>query len=286
MIKRSIALLCILVLLTIPIDTHAAVPVYQGSATVTLNDGMPVFAAEDYTGEAYIHYEPLDKWQRAVKVTACLGPETLAQAGRTAMQSIEPSGWQKDAYDFIPGFNLYQRCHLVGDQLGGAEIEENLVTGTQYLNIVGMLPTETLVADYIHRTGNHVLYRVWPYFKTGNLVCEGLQIEAMSVEDEEIRINIYCFNVQPGVSIDYRTGVSALARTAAELAYTEKTEADLAVTVRSDQLTYVLNTNTHKFHYPDCSSVKDIKPKNYQETTLSRDELISQGYKPCKRCNP
>lgn len=284
-IRKSIALLCVLILLMIP-TAYATVPVYKGSATVTLNDGMPEFSAEEITGTAFIDYAPLDKWQRAVKVTACLGPETLAQAGRDAMQSLEPSGWQRDTYDFIPGFNLYQRCHLIGDQLGGAERIENLVTGTQYLNIVGMLPTETRIAEYITRTGNHVMYRVWPYYETGNLVCSGVQIEALSVEDDEIRINIYCFNVQPGVSIDYRTGVSALARTAAELAYTEKTDADLAVTVMSNERTYVLNTNTHKFHYPDCPSVKDIKPKNYQETTLSRDELIDQGYKPCGRCNP
>ena len=286
MFKKTVAFLLAILFLLTPFSTFASVPVYNGAANCEINNGVPVFAVEDFTGEAYIHYEPLDKWQRAVKVTACLGPETLAQAGRTSMQSIEPSGWQKDTYDFIPGFNLYQRCHLVGDQLGGAEIEENLVTGTQYLNIVGMLPTETLVAEYIQRTGNHVLYRVWPYYKTGNLVCEGLQIEAMSVEDEEIRINIYCFNVQPGVSIDYRTGVSALARTSADLAYTEKTDADLAGTVMSDQLTYVLNTNTKRFHIPTCSSVKDIKPKNYQESTLTREELIDLGYKPCGRCNP
>ena len=285
MIKKLFSALCVLILLMPPVAFSGA-PVYNGTATYILNGGIPNFSEDEITDIAFIEYTPLDKWQRAVKATACLGPETLALAGRTAMQSLEPSGWQTDFYDFVPGFNLYQRCHLIGDQLGGDELIENLVTGTQYLNIVGMLPIEAKVAEYISRTGHHVMYRAWPYYKTGDLVCEGVQLEALSVEDEEIRINAYCFNVQPGVSIDYRTGVSALARTSVNLAYTEKSEEDLKVTVRNDQLTYVLNTNTKRFHKPECSSVKDIKPKNYQETTLSREQLIDLGYKPCGRCNP
>ena len=279
-------LFVVLILTTIPLISYAAPPVYKGSATCTINDGKPEFSAEEITTTAYIQYEPLDKWQRTVKAAACLGPETLAKAGRTSMQSIEPSGWQRDTYDFIPGFNLYQKCHLIGDQFGGEERIENLITGTQYLNIVGMLPIETRVAEYISRTDHHVMYRVWPYYKTGNLICEGVQIEAMSVEDEEIRINVYCFNVQPGVSIDYRTGVNSLARTAVELEYTEKTDSDLVRTVMSSELTYVLNTKTKRFHYSDCPSCTEMKPKNKQETTLSREELIELGYKPCGRCNP
>lgn len=275
-----------IVIFAIPFFTHADAPIYQGSATCIINNGQPGFSESELTTMVFIDYGPLDKWQRASKVTACLGPETVAQAGRANMQSFEPSGWQKDSYDFIPGFNLYQRCHLVGDQLGGAERIENLVTGTQYLNIKGMLPIESEVRQYIDRTGNHVMYRVWPYYKTGNLVCEGIQIEAMSVEDEEIRINVYCFNVQPGVSIDYRTGMNSIARTSIDLEYTEMTEADLSRTVMSNELTYVLNTNTKRFHLPTCPSCVEMKPKNKQETTLSREELIDLGYVPCGRCNP
>ena len=149
-----------------------------------------------------------------------------------------------------------------------------------------MLPIENRVAEYISRTGNHVMYQVWPYYKTGNLVCEGVQIEALSVEDAEIRINVYCFNVQPGVSIDYRTGMNSIAKTSIDLAYTEITDADLVQRVRSDELTYVLNTSTKRFHLPTCPSCSEMKPMNKQETTLSRDELIDLGYKPCGRCNP
>ncbi len=282
-----ILILSIIAYLSIPMFSFASVPVYRGSAVQELNNGIPGFAESEITDEAFVEYESLDKWQRAIRATACLGPETLALSGRTSMQSIEPTGWQKDTYDFIPGFNLYQRCHLIGDQLGGEERVENLITGTQYLNIVGMLPIETQVAEYIARTGNHVMYRVWPYYsRAGNLICDGVQIEALSVEDEEIRINVYCFNVQPGVSIDYRTGVNSIALTSAELEYTERSESDLAQTVMSNEITYVLNTNTKKFHYPTCSSVDEMKPKNKQETTLSREELIELGYKPCGRCNP
>ncbi len=278
--NRLLAFLSLFIFLfsMIPLPSVASAPVYRGSATYVLNNGIPQFSDAEVTDEAFIQYDPLDKWQRATKATACLGPETLALAGRTSMQSIEPTGWQKDTYDFIPGFNLYQRCHMIGDQLGGEERVDNLVTGTQYLNIVGMLPIETQVAEYITRTGNHVMYRVWPYYsRAGNLICDGVQIEALSVEDDDIRINVYCFNVQPGVSIDYRTGVNSIALTLAELEYTEKSESDLAQTVMSNELTYVLNTNTKRFHYPTCASVNDMKPKNKQETTLSREELIELG---------
>ncbi len=287
-IRTAISLYTIIFVLSmLPLITHADAPVYRGAATYVINNGIPEFSESEITTTSYITYDPLDKWQRATKATACLGPDTLSLAGRTSMQSLEPTGWQKDTYDFIPGFNLYQRCHLIGDQLGGEEKIENLITGTQYLNIVGMLPVENKVAEYITRTGNHVMYRVWPYYsKAGNLICDGVQIEALSVEDEEIRVNVYCFNVQPGVSIDYRTGINSIALTKAELEYTEKTDSDLAQTVMSNEITYVLNTNTRKFHYPDCPSCKEMKPKNKQETTLTREELIDLGYSPCGRCKP
>ena len=263
----------------------AAPPEYAGSASCVINGDVPDIDAL-YTGEAYIRYEPLDKWLRPSRAVACLGPETVADNVRHAMQSVEPPGWQSDTYDFIPGFNLFQRCHLIGNQLGGDETAANLITGTQYLNIVGMLPIENLVAEYILSTGNHVLYSVWPYYGTGNYVCCGVQIEARSVEDDAICVNRYCLNVQPGVQIDYRTGLNRLADPTAALAYTEMTEADLAVTVRSDELTYVLNISSKRFHYPSCPACGEMKMKNRQETTLGRDELIALGYIPCGICKP
>lgn len=282
--KKTISSL-LLVLYLFSCVAYAAPPVYAGSASCVINDDTPDLDFLD-TGSAYIRYDPLDRWERPARAVGCLGPETMADGERHAMQSIEPPGWQNDTYDFVPGFNLYQRCHLIGNVLGGAEVPENLITGTQYLNIVGMLPLETLVADYIRSTGHHVLYSVWPYYEVGCFICAGVQIEARSVEDDAIRFNRFCFNVQPGVTIDYRYGLSHLADVSGQMEYTEKQDADLVGTVMSDQLTYVLNTNTRRFHLPSCSSVKDILPKNYQESTLSRDELINMGYKPCGRCHP
>ncbi len=281
---RSIAV--ILALVVFPFRaSRAAAPVYAGSSMCVINNDVPEID-ELYTGESYIHYEPLDKWQRSKMAAACLGPETMAASGRSSMQGILPPGWQSDTYEFISGKSLFHRCHLVGDQLGGAEIAENLITGTQYLNIAGMLPIENLIAEYIRTTGHHVLYRVWPYYGAGNYVCFGVQIEAKSVEDDRIRLNRYCFNVQPGIGIDYRTGLNRLAGTSAEIEYTEPAEADLSVTVRSDQLTFVLNTNTMRFHKPDCASCAEMLPKNRQETTLTRDRLIEMGYRPCGKCDP
>jgi len=279
-VKLASVFICLVLLFSC---AHAAVPEYTGTAVCVINNDSPDID-EFYTGEAYIEYKSLDKWLRAYRVVACLGPETMSDNHRYSMQNIELPGWQRDTYDFIPGLSLYQRCHLVGNQLGGAEIAENLVTGTQYLNIVGMLPIENMVADYIRTTGNHVLYSAWPYYGTGNYVCYGVQLEAKSVEDDSIRINRYCFNVQPGISIDYRTGLNKLADISVVLDYTEKqTKSN---TVMSSELTYILNTNTKRFHDPSCPSCTEMKPSNRQETTLTRDELIESGYKPCGRCQP
>lgn len=254
-----------------------AAPEYAGMASVVLNNDVPDIDSL-FTGDEYISYGPLDKWLRPSRAVACLGPESLTDTIREPMQGILPPGWQTNTYAFIPGFNLYQRCHLIGNQLGGMETEENLITGTQYLNIAGMLPIENQIAEYIRTTGNRVLYSVWPYYGAGNYLCCGVQIEAKSIDDDGILINRYCFNVQPGVSIDYRTGLNHLSGTTASI--------DIQEEPTASTITYVLNTNTKRFHLPTCPSCEEMKPKNRQETTLSRDELIGQGYKPCGRCNP
>jgi DNA-entry nuclease len=141
------------------------------------------------------------------------------------------------------------------------------------MNVDGMLPFENMVADYVKETGYHVLYRVTPIFSGDELVARGVQIEAMSVEDkgEGISFNVFCYNVQPGITIDYATGSS-------ELAESDDSDASAAE--------YVLNTNTKKFHFPGCTSVSDISQENRQDYTGSRDMLIAQGYSPCGRCNP
>ena len=178
---------------------------------------------------------------------------------------------------------MYNRCHLIAFCLAGENAnEKNLITGTRYLNTEGMLPFEVKVANYVESTGNHVLYRVTPVYDGNNLLCSGVQIEAYSVEDngKGICFNVFCYNVQPGIVIDYATGDS----------YQEFLKTDTPVqeeeVVRQPGISYVLNTNTKKFHYPSCSSVSTIKDKNRDDFTGDRQELINRGYDPCNRCYP
>ena len=167
--------------------------------------------------------------------------------------------------------------------------EKNLITGTRYLNVQGMLPFENMAADYVKETGNHVLYRVTPVFEGSNLVASGVLMEAESVEDkgEGILCCVYVYNVQPGININYATGDSSASGTN-QTAVTE--QATQAVTQAASQQTstesYILNTNTKKFHRPSCSSVKQMKKSNKKSSSESRDALIAAGYDPCKKCNP
>ncbi|MBO5461599.1 MAG: DNA/RNA non-specific endonuclease, partial [Ruminococcus sp.] len=202
--------------------------------------------------------------------------ELMPTEERGNISSVKPSGWVNAEYDFIDGKYLYNRCHLIGFQLAGENANEcNLITGTRYFNVEGMLPFENMIADYVKETENHVLYRVTPIYEGSNLVASGVQMEAKSVEDdgEGILFNVYCYNVQPGVEIDYATG--------------ESWEADnTASSAGDEQGDYILNTNSKKFHTPDCSGANLMKASNRQEYSGSRDLLIKQGYEPCKTCNP
>lgn len=204
---------------------------------------------------------------------------------------VKPSGWHTVRYDNVDGSYLYNRCHLIGYQLSGENANEcNLITGTRYMNVVGMLQFEDMVADFVKDTGYHVLYRVTPIFEGDNLVANGVQMEGYSVEDQGdgISFNVFCYNVQPGIQIDYASGDSHLV----DVVTTKKTEAKIteAAVVSSEgnggTITYVLNTNTHKFHYPTCGSVKQMKDKNKKVVNWSRDEVINAGYKPCGNCHP
>ncbi len=279
--KRAISLIILICICYICAFADGA-PQYIGKVITDI--GKPQFTLFPDTGE--IIYKPLDKWQRTAGACGILGPETLSNDSRESISSIEPSGWQQSSYEFIPGLSLYQRCHLIGHQLGGKEILENIITGTQYLNIVGMLPIENKIAEYINRTGNHVQYEVTPYYGTGLFVCYGVIIDAQSIEDDEICFSVYCHNVQPGVKINYATGFNSLSDTITVLTYDEPDESMPSKTVLSSELTYILNTNTKRFHYPDCPSVSDMKPKNKAEYSGAREELIEMGYKPCGSCKP
>lgn len=201
---------------------------------------------------------------------------------RGAIGMVKPSGWHTVKYpELIKDRYLYNRCHLIGFQLAGENANtKNLITGTRYLNVDGMLPFEDEVADYVKETDNHVLYRVTPVFDGDNLVASGVQMEAESVEDDGagVKFNVFCYNIQPGIGIDYATGDSWVDDGNAVV---ENTDTDSA-----EQTEFVINTNTEKFHKPDCKSVKKMKAKNKEEFNGSRDELIAEGYEPCGSCRP
>ncbi len=189
------------------------IPEYTGSPYITVNENIPLFTGEEETGVSFEEYSPLDELGRCGVAFANIGTDLMPKEKRGSISSVKPTGWQKDTYDIVDGKHLYNRCHLIGYQLTGENANAlNLITGTRYLNVEGMLPFEQMVADYIHETDNHVLYRVTPVFDGDNLVADGLFMEGKSVEDggAGICFFIYAYNVQPGIGIDYRTGESWL----------------------------------------------------------------------------
>jgi len=192
----------------------ADLPEYTNEASVEVNGGRPAFDAEDLEPSFFQTFSELDSEGRCGPVTACVDRAHMPEGERESIGMIRPSGWAIAKYDFIDnGGYLFNRCHLLGWQLTGENAEpRNLITGTRYLNVEGMLPYENDVASCVRRTGKHVLYRVTPVFHGKELVCRGVQMEAESVEDqgESLMFNVYCYNVQPGVGIDYRTGESWL----------------------------------------------------------------------------
>ena len=194
----------------------STIPEYQNSPYVTLNNNVPNFTESDYTTEAFENYSELDSLGRCGVAFANICTEIMPTGERESIGNVKPSGWQNKKYnDIVDGNYLYNRCHLIGYQLAGENAnEKNLITGTRYMNVEGMLPFENLVDDYIEENkNNHVLYRVTPIFEGSNLVASGVQIEAYSVEDngQGVCFNVYVYNVQPGITIDYTTGNSELA---------------------------------------------------------------------------
>ena len=277
------------------------VPAYSGRAYADINGDVPFFAQEEMTAEPFHEYWPLDDLGRCTGAYACVGPETLPTQKRGDISSVRPTGWNTNRYSDIDGEMLFNRCHMIGHMLTGQDANErNLITGTRYMNVEGMLPFEESVVMYVEGTGHHVMYRVRPFFEGDNLVCTGVLMEARSVEDPLVQFCAFCYNVQPGFEIDYATGdnrradeggdevqrIIADPDTSEEAGSRQSGSGDTAASSEEEQYTYILNTNTHKFHMPYCDSVQDIKDKNKQKTTMKREELIEQGYSPCKRCNP
>ena len=288
--------------------SYRDVPAFEGNPYVYVNDGEPTFTDEQRAAEpGHEHYGELDELGRCTAAFAVVGPETQPTEKRGSIGEVRPSGWQMAKYDFVEGKYLFNRCHLLGYQLTGENANErNLITGTRYLNVQGMLPFENAVADYVDATGNHVLMAVMPVFEGSELVARGVHMMAESVEDggEGVAFNVFCYNVQPGVVIDYGTGESMLEEDATPLPAVsgaesapdtasegagagEASEKGATGSAEGKGTTeYVLNTNSKKFHLPSCSSVDQMSPKNREDVEDTRENLIAKGYDPCKRCNP
>lgn len=276
------------------VSTVEQVPEYSGEPYVEINKNQPEFEEYELTTEAFEQYSELDELGRCGTAEACVGEETMPTEERGNISSIKPTGWKNNEYDSVDGGYLYNRCHLIGFQLTGENAnEENLITGTRYMNTEGMLPFENMVAEYIHETDNHVLYRVTPIFEEDDLVASGVQMEAESVEDKGAGIcfNVYIYNVQPQITINYATGdnwESSTAETDGNLPAYDETDRleNLEGSWAEEEQTYILNMNSHTFHDPDCSSADRIKESNRKEFTGTRSELIEEGYEPCGNCKP
>ena len=282
------------------------IPAYSGTPYTEVNGNKPYFTEADLTTQSFETYSELDSLGRCGVAYANVGQDLMPTEPRGEIGAVKPTGWHLVKYDNVDGKYLYNRCHLIAYMLAAENANpQNLITGTRYLNVQGMLPFETKVCDYIKNTGNHVLYRVTPIFDGDNLLADGVLMEAYSVEDagEGISFCVFAYNVQPGIGIDYATGdnwaegsgtYQSTVASVAEETPVPQPETDTAVQItpessapqESQGITYVLNTNTKKFHYPTCSSFYYNKKKNKQIYTGSREEVINMGYVPCKRCNP
>ncbi len=243
-----------------------------------VNENVPSFSKAEITTESFEQYAELDELGRCGTAFACVGQDLMPMEKRGNISRVKPTGWHSTRYDFVEGKNLFNRCHLIAYQLSGENAnEKNLITGTRYMNVSGMLPFEEEVGDYVRETGNHVMYRVTPVFEGDNLIADGVQMEALSVEDDGkgVSYNVYVFNIQPGVEIDYATGDSW----ESEAQETEKKK-------NTGGAEYVLNTNTKKFHLPSCASAEKIQDANKENYKGDREQLVQNGYEPCGSCKP
>ncbi len=259
------------------------VPEFSGDAYVIINENKPFFTEEEIVSESFEEYEALDRLGRCGVTVACVGIDIMPEDDRGDIDSVTPSGWPNSnpKYDCVKGKYLYHRCHLIGHQLTGEnDNDRNLITGTQFLNINGMLPFENQIAAYVKESENHVMYRVTPIFKGNNLVASGVLMEAWSVEDngDGICFCIYAYNNQPGVSIDYSNGASKL-----DDGVPFPDDDDDVEIPEDGSPTYILNTNSKKFHKPSCTYADN----NHREEFFgTREEIIDEGYDPCGVCKP
>ena len=269
---------------------------YNGSPYISLNANMPYFTDEEKSiTEPFENYSNLDSLGRCGVAFANICKEIMRTEERGTIGQVRPSGWHTVKYNgVVDGNYLYNRCHLIGYQLAGENANElNLITGTRYLNMIGMLEFENTVSAYVEETNNHVLYRVTPIFEGDNLVAKGVEMEAWSVEDKgaDICFNVFCYNIQPGIEIDYATGESWLSNEdyqkediKTDYSTEEKLQSNKNSVTQQEVKEYILNTNTKKFHLPTCSSVNSMSEKNKQTVNGTIDDIKEQGYTPCSRC--
>ena len=264
------------------------VPPFSGAAYAAVNGNVPFFEPSQITNVGTERYSRFDSLGRCGPAWASVGLELMPQTDRGDISSVTPSGWNQAKVD---GEWLYNRCHLIGYQLTAEDARpQNLITGTRYLNIQGMLPFENMVADYVKETGNHVMYRATPVFVGDELVCRGVLLEGLSVEDEGdgICFCVFAYNVQPGLELNYADGsIIATSLPVGDGTIQVQPTAELVPDQPAAPITasYVGNKNTRKFHVSSCSSVADMKESN-KVPLASREEAIAEGYEPCKRCNP
>lgn len=270
------------------------IPPYVGYPYTAVHDNVPYFSVDSLMTVPFESYGEPDESGRCTGAYACLSRELMPTEKRGSIGSVKPSGWQTVRYDCVDGGYLYNRCHLIAYQLTAENAnEKNLITGTRYMNVEGMLPFEDLTADYIRENENvHVLYRATPLFDGDNLLADGVLLEAMSVEDagEAICFCIFCYNVQPGISIDYATGESreiadlTFSSVGSELLPDESSEKESVAEDERDE--YILNTKSKKFHRTTCGGAKSTAQANRRDYVGSREALIADGYTPCENCKP
>lgn len=259
----------------VPVISLDQIPDYSGAPYVQINGNVPQFEEDDLTTESFEEYGELDIMNRCTYTVACVGQDLMPTEERGAIGQVRPTGWVTAKYDFVDGKYLYNRCHLIGFQLTGENARaENLITGTRYMNVDGMLPFENMVADYVKETGNHVLYRVIPIFDGDNLVADGVTMEAWSVEDdgEGICFYVFVYNVQPGVEIDYATGESWLSEPA-------KDNGEAVIV-------YIANTSSKKFHLDECPQADSISAENKETFETTRSQMIAWSFSPAGCCKP
>ena len=270
-----------------PICDLLGIPYFSGDPWTPVNDNKPTFTDEEITTEGYEFYSELDNLGRCGYVMACVGREMMPTEDRGDIGSIKPTGWVQKQYDgnLVSGGNLYNRCHLIGFQLTGENANrKNLITGTRYMNWDGMVEFENMIADYVKETGNHVMYRVTPMFYENELVARGVHMEAYSVEDDGdgISFNVYAYNVQPGITIDYATGESWLSGEEGGSADNEQKPNE---NEGENGPKYILNTSSKKVHIPTCGSVSTMSDKNKQEYNGELADILAEGYQKCGACN-